>query len=186
MAAVIEKYLTDVVMAVIKLSGGTSYTWETGQKVSAKMKIEEIKGVKLIVHGKLKAQKRDKKVITGTEITFEDNAFLPEVVKVLQGGTIVMDTETPTKFKSYTPLAVGEEPNSTPFDLEVYIANYNESGDIVNYSKVSYPHCVGDPIDMDTENDKFFAPKYTIISTPAKGTAPYVLEDVDALPNVGA
>jgi len=92
-SAPIEKYLTDVVMAVIIPKGESSQlSWKTASKVGFKISTEETKGVKLIIHNVLKAQKKDKKVITGSEITFEDNVFLPEVVRVMQGGVVTFDS----------------------------------------------------------------------------------------------
>lgn len=183
MAAAQEKYLTDVALVVLTTLETTprSFAWCTASKATAKINIEETKGVKLIVKKALKAQKKDSKIITGCEITFEDNVFLPEVVQVVQGGTLIMNEST-GKFQRYDAPITGDIEEPIVFNLDVYTANYNAAGMITCYTKIAFPNCTGQPIDLETEDDKFFAPKFTVVSAPNTGEAPYSMEDVAALP----
>lgn len=180
-----EKYLTDVCMVTLttKETEPRVLSWKTASKVAAKIKIEETKGVKLIVKQILKAQKKDSKIITGCELSFEDNVFLPEVVQVLQGGTVTFD-DTSGKFKKYAAPVVGDTTELTKFDIDVYTANYGAGGAITGYTKINFPNCTGQPIDIEAQDDKFFAPKYTIASAPDTGESPYTMEDVENLPSV--
>lgn len=83
----------DVVRVSIKAIGGTDeYVVDTASKIGVKPVTEEEKAVKLIVKGVLKAQKKATKTLTGTEITLKDNVFTPEIVKIMQGGTILTGT----------------------------------------------------------------------------------------------
>ena len=179
-----EKFLVDIALVVIttKENVPVSYAVQTTNKASSKVVTEETKGTKLVVKGKLKAQKRDKKVITGLEVTLEDTSFQPELVRILQGGTLEVDDSG--EFVKYTAPIAGEEETSVDFDTDIYIANYDEAGNILCYDKLSMPNCKGQPIDLEFEDDKFFAPKYPITSAPAKGQAPYTIEKVTELPAV--
>lgn len=176
-----EKYLTDIALIVLttKETNPRVLTWDTASKATAKINIEETKGVKLIVKKVLKAQKKDGKVITGCEVTFEDNVFLPEVVQIVQGGELIMEEG---KFQRYDAPITGDIKEAVVFDLDVYTANYNAAGVITGYTKIAFPNCTGQPINLETEDDKFFAPKFTIASAPNTGQAPYYMEDCDALP----
>ena len=70
------------------------------------------------------------------------------------------------------------------FDLDIYTCNYDASGEIVGYTQLALPNCTGKPVELGFENDKFFAPSYTINSAPAQGQAPYEINFVTELPIV--
>ena len=61
---------------------------DTASKIQVNVQSETEDAVKLIVKGRLIAQKREKVTITGNTIVLTDNVFNPELVKILQGGTI--------------------------------------------------------------------------------------------------
>ena len=118
--------------------------------------------------------------VTGNQITLTDNVFNPELVKILQGGTIVYGTgENANKVVSYTPPVVGSDDNGDDFILNAYSAQYNAAGQIVNYEKISYPNCKGVPIAFGAVDGEFRAPEYTINSMPDNGVAPYSITYVD-------
>ena len=73
-------------------TGDGEFGFETANKIEVEPQIEETDAIKLIIKGKLKAQKPKETTITGNEITLTDNVFNPELVMVLQGGTINYDS----------------------------------------------------------------------------------------------
>ena len=77
----------DVEMLVIETSE-SSYALDSASNIGVEPQIETQDAVKLIVKGRLKAQKGEVSTITGNKITIKDNVFIPELVKILQGGTI--------------------------------------------------------------------------------------------------
>lgn len=180
----LAKYLIDIALAVITKEDGTAYALETATKATAKVLTEETKGTKLVVDNKLLAQKKDKEVITGAEITLEDNAFIPVVVKILQGGEVRLDIDG--NIIGYSAPLAGEVNTLDKFSLDIYVCNYDASGDIIGYTQLALPNCTGKPIELGFENDKFFAPSYTINSAPSEGQAPYEVEFIRELPIVEA
>ena len=107
-----------------------------------------------------------------------DNVFIPELVKILQGG-IVSGTGNEL---TYTPPVAGSTDKGQVFELDCYSAQYDASGQIVRYEKITYPNCQGTPVAMSSEDDVFRVPEYTINSAPKGGEAPYKISYVKTLP----
>ena len=135
------------------------------------------------VKGVLKAQKLGTQTLTGNQITLTDNVFTPELVKILQGGTI---TETSGNITGYTPPVAGSNERGAIFTLKAYSAQYNAAGTIERYECISYPNCQGVPVAFNSEDGAFRAPEYTINSAPDIGEAPYTITYVQSLPTVSS
>lgn len=159
----------------------TEIALDTASQIAVESQIETIDSVKLIVKGILKAQKPETSTITGTQITLTDNVFTPELVKILQGGTVTMDTDGST-VAGYTPPTVGSKERGETFTLSAYSAQYDTAGEIVRYEKITYPNCKGVPVAFSSEDGVFRVSTYTINSAPKTSEAPYVITYVDELP----
>lgn len=158
---------------------------DTATKIAVEPQIETTEAIKLIVKNALRAQKPEQATITGNKITLTDNVFTPELVLILQGGTLTTNPPGGTgKITKYEPPVAGSTDKGKVFTLCAYSAQYDASGQIVNYEKITYPNCQGIPIAMGSEDGVFRVSEYTINSAPKKGEAPYTIEYVDALPNV--
>lgn len=171
----------DCEMVTIKV-GNDEFGFVTSNSIAVEPQMETEDAVKLIIKGKLKAQKKEVNIITGNQITITDNVFNPELVKILQGGTIVYDDTG--ALTSYTPSVAGSNDAGTVFELCAYSAQYNAAGQIVNYEKITYPNCTGTPVAFSSEDGTFRAPEYVINSAPDTGVAPYKIEYVTALPTL--
>ena len=171
----------DCCLVTIETSDG-EFGFDTANKIEVEPQIEEEDAVKLVVKGILRAQKPKTTTVTGNEITLTDNVFNPELVLILQGGTIKYDLETPTKIIGYTPPVAGSGDKGEVFKLNAYSAQYDASGQIVQYEKITYPNCQGVPVAFGSEDGVFRAPEYTINSAPKTGEAPYDISYVAALP----
>ena len=168
--------------------------FDTANQIEVEAQTEEQDAVKLIVKGKLKAQKPASVTITGHQITLHDNVFIPELVKLLQGGTIKYwqdanhtesgTTETDYGVAGYTPPVTGSDDKGKVLTLNAYSAIYNAAGVITGYEKTMYPNCTGVPIAFNSEDDTFRAPEYTINSAPNTGQPPYDISYVKALPTL--
>lgn len=180
----------DVALVTIKTKegpGGTPASVEIGlntaSKIAVSVQSETQDAVKLIIKGQLKAQKRAVTTITGNTIVLTDNVFNPEVVKILQGGTITMGTgEDAGMVVKYEPPVAGSTEKGEVFELCAYSAIYDAAGLCTGYEKITYPNCEGTPIAMNSEDNVFRAPEYTINSAPKVGESPYVIEYIKILP----
>lgn len=184
----------DVDLVTIETAAGYEYGFDTANQIEVEPQIEETDAVKLVVKGKLRAQKPKDATITGHEITLHDNVFNPELVKTLQGGTIeywqdenhTTKGTTPTDygFAKYTPPLAGSGEKGEIFKLNAYSAIYNAAGVITGYEKTTYPNCQGQPVAFNSEDGAFRAPEYTITSAPDTGEAPYEIDWVEDLPEL--
>lgn len=80
----------DCVLLTVTTSGPTptEIAIQTANKVGVEVQEETVEAIKLISKGVLYSQKPESKVITGHKLTITDNIFIPEIMKILQGGTL--------------------------------------------------------------------------------------------------
>lgn len=183
----------DVVMVMIETEE-ESYILDTANKIGVEPQVETTEAVKLIVKNRLISQKPAQSLVTGNKVTLTDNVFAPELVKILQGGTIRYWTSAEhteegiesTEFgiSGYTPPATGSNEKGSIFKLHAFSAQYDTSGQIVQYEKITYPNCQGVPVAFNSEDGVFRAPEYTINSAPKSNEAPYDISYVSELPTV--
>ena len=173
----------DVCLVTIETEDG-EFGFDTANAIAVEPQIEEEEAVKLVVKGILRAQKPKTSTLTGNEITLTDNVFNPELVLVLQGGNIKYDTTDTGKIVGYVPPVAGSADKGKIFKLNAYSAQYDASGQIVQYEKITYPNCQGVPVAFGSEDGAFRAPEYTINSAPKTGEAPYEINYVAELPTL--
>lgn len=178
----------DVVLVSIKPQGvdADEIILDTANKIQVTVATETTEKKTLVVKGRLISQKPEQTTITGHSIVLTDNVFNPELVKILQGGTIKYDSGEPTKVVGYTPPVVGSTDKGQVFDLNAYSAIYDAAGIIQGYERIKYPNCQGVPIALNSEDGVFRASEYTINSAPTNGQAPYEMDIVKTLPTVEA
>ena len=172
----------DVSLVVVRTgteNDGLEIAVDTANKIGVEPQTETTDAVKLVKLGRLLAQKPAETTITGHQITLTDNVFIPELVKIFQGGTIEGEGETLV----YTPPVAGSGEKGQIFELDCYSAEYDASGQIVKYEKITYPNCQGTPITINTEDGVFRLPEYVINSAPKTGEAPYKISYVKTLPS---
>lgn len=173
----------DCNMITIETEDG-EFGFDTANKIAVEPQIEEQEAVKLIIKGKLKAQKPEESTVTGNKLTLTDNVFNPELVLVMQGGTIKYDTANTSKIIGYAPPTAGSGEKGKVFKLNCYSAQYDASGAIVQYEKITYPNCKGTPVAFGAEDGVFRASEYTINSAPKENESPYVISYVTELPTL--
>lgn len=177
----------DVAMVTVKpTSSETELALTTANQIAVTTATETQEKIPLIVKGVLIAQKPQETTVTGNTLVLTDNVFNPELVKILQGGTIKYSEEDPKKVIGYTPPVVGSADKGEVFELMAYSAIYNAAGIIQGYERITYPNCQGVPVSFNSQDGVFRAPEYTINSAPTNGQAPYDIDIVDSLPVVTA
>ena len=157
---------------------------DTANQIQVTVATETQDKVPLIVKGVLIAQKPQVTTVTGNTIVMTDNVFNPELVTILQGGTIEYDRENTSKVIGYTPPVVGSSEKGKIFKLMAYSAIYDAAGLIKGYEKITYPNCQGVPVAFNSQDGSFRAPEYTINSAPNNGEPPYNIDIVDSIPVV--
>lgn len=166
--------------------GADEFILDTANHIQVEIQTETEEAVKLIVKGRLISQKPETVTVTGNQITLTDNVFNAPVVKILQGGTIITDSQDGS-FIGYRPPVVGAtEDKGELFKLKAYSAIYNAAGVLTGYERITYPNCQGTPIAFESEDGTFRASDYVINSAPAEGESAYELDiiGVDELPTV--
>ena len=191
-----EVAMIDACLVVMRTKGETQQqlALDTASQVEVAIATETTDAVKLIVKGKLIAQKKATTTVTGNTLTLTDNVFNFEQAKILQGGTLYYwttaeKTATQTEktefgIAGYEPPVAGSAEKGEVFDLDIYSAVYDTSGDIVQYEKISYPNCTGHPFGVGAQDDTFNVNSITIDSAPQKGKAPYSIMTVKELPAI--
>ena len=166
-------------------AGSDEYILDTANHIQVEVQSETEEAVKLIVKGRLIAQKGETVTVTGNQITLTDNVFNAPIVQILQGGTILTD-QTTGDFVGYRPPVVGDTEKGKLFKLKAYSSIYNAAGVLTGYERITYPNCQGTPIAFESEDGTFRASDYVINSAPAEGESPYELDiiGVDELPTV--
>lgn len=177
----------DVALVTIQTyeTGADEIILDTANHIQVAVQSETQDAVKLIVKGRLIAQKGEQVTITGNQITLTDNVFNGDIVQIFQGGTIKTDPVS-GDFVGYTPPVLGSSDTGKLFRLNAYSSIYNAAGVLTGYEKISYPNCKGNPVAFESEDGTFRSTDYVINSAPAEGEAPYDMDivGVDALPHV--
>lgn len=187
----------DVSLVTIKPKGSEDeIALDTASQIQVSPQSESEDAIKLIVKGRLIAQKGSSTTLTGNTITLTDNVFNVELVKILQGGTVKYwsdenqsaesDTDAGFGVASYSPPVAGSNEKGVPFTLCAYSAIYNEAGLLTGYEKIEYPNCQGIPVTFGSEDGVFRAPEYTINSAPMENESAYKISYIkpENLPKV--
>lgn len=167
-----------VVMLVGDEEDGLELAIDTASKISVETQTETTDPIRLVKLGKLLAQKMGQTTITGNRITLTDNVFTPDVVQILNGGSVTGEGVDLV----YEPPVAGSSEKGRVFDLQCYSAVYDASGQIVKYEVITYPNCQGEPITISSEDNVFRVSEYVINSAPRTGQAPFRISYVNSLP----
>lgn len=176
-----ERPTIDVALVVIRVgddSTGTEYAVNTSNEVAVEPQTETTDAIRLVKLGRLLAQKPSISTITGHQITLTDTVFTPELAKVVQGGQLSGTGDSLV----YTPPVAGSDEKGEIFEMDLYSAQYDASGQIVRYEKTTFPNCQGTPFGITRADDTFSTQEYTINSSPKNGEAPYKISYVTELP----
>lgn len=184
----------DIALFTVTVDGGTEIALNTASKLGVSPQTEKSEAVKLVVKGRLIAQKPEQTTLTGNQLTLTDNVFIPELVKILQGGTIKYwadeqyttegDEDKGFGVARYIPPVAGSAETGKTFVGKAYSAIYNAAGICTGYECIAYPNCTGTPVALASEDGAFRAPEYVINSAPNTGEAPYEITYVKELPAV--
>ena len=155
------------------------YSWETASKVNAKPKISQGSEDILRVKNRIIAKNKFEDLVTGYEIDFEDNVFLPEVFALVDGGTL---TSNAGKAVKYEGPASGSPVNRLSFDIKLYTEEKDSDSSTKSYACFTVKNCKGKPAEFSIEDGKVLVPKLTMESSPKVGEKPVSIDFMDKLP----
>ena len=178
-----DKAICNIELVEIITTGDSSkkYYFDTANEATYAPDISDGQENILRVKNRVVATNKYDDIQYGSTLTFKDTSFLPEVLCVVDGGSIVTGEEN--KVKSYSAPVTGKTVNRVRFTTNIYTAEKDVEGTILKYAKFSFPSCIGKPANFSFKDGEFMSPEYTILSRPKSGTAPYSIEFVDALPS---
>lgn len=97
-------------------------------------------------------------LLYGYDLTLTDNTFDPEILALVEGGTVKKEVDAIVGYDS--PMLSQGSANMKQFRMHIYVANY--VGDsIVNYVKITLNNCTGSAPNMSLGKE-FYAPEFTI------------------------
>lgn len=177
--------LTDVEMVQIitKEHSPRTFTFDTSDEVTTEEVVEEGKDRPLQIKNKIVANIPAEDVVLGYDLKFKDNVFCPELLHVMQGGTLTYE-EDQTTFKSYEPPAIGTSATKVAFDVVTYSAAASTDGKTGSYIKMTWNNGKGSSVPISLKDGEYYANEYTVKCRPAKGQAPYKIEIVELLPTM--
>lgn len=158
-----------------------TYTFDTAEEANYSPVISEGKEDVKRIKNRIAAINKTEDIQYGSSITLKDNSFSPEVLEIIDGGTVTKATD---KITGYAGPVSGSTVTRKSFTLNIYTSEKGTDGSILNYYKFSYPKCKGTPAKFSFKDGEFMTPEYTINSRPAKGSAPYNIEILASLPTV--
>ena len=178
-----DKIICNIELVEIITEGITpkTYYFDTAEEATYSPTVSEGKEDVKRIKNRIAAINRTEDIQYGSSITLKDNSFSPEVLEVVDGGTV---KKTSDKITGYTGSPSGTTVARKPFTLNLYTSEKSTSGGSINYYKFSYPNCKGTPAKFSFKDGEFMTPEYTIVSRPSKGAAPFDIDIVQALPNV--
>lgn len=145
--------------------------------------ISEGEEQELRVKNVIKAQNRREDIVRGYDIRLVAVTLIPEVMALIDGGTLTYDLDDPTNVVKYDAPPVGAPVQRKSFKLHIYTEEKDVNGDVVSYVKFTYLHCTGRPVNYNLQDNEFFIPEFTIRSRPKSGETPVTIEFLDQLPD---
>ena len=176
-----EKPIVNIVKVEIVTEEQTpkTYVFNTASEATYSAVVSEGTENILRIKNEIKAIDRTEDIQYGSDLTLKQPIFVPEVLCIVDGGTL---TKTEDVVTGYKPPVQGSVVNRTLFTLNIYTEEKDADTTTVGYQKFSFKGCKGKPASFNFKDGEFMAPEYTIMSRVKKGTAPYELTFLDALP----
>ncbi|UZQ49112.1 hypothetical protein [Clostridium kluyveri] len=159
----------------------TTVSFDTATEASYSPVLSEGDETILRTKNTIHAINRTEDIQYGSDIEFTDAKFVPDVLALVDGGTITKEENG--EITGYSSPPTGAVVNRTPFTLNIYTAEKDIDGNIVKYFKFTFPHSKGSPAEFDFQDGEFLSPTYTIHSRAAAGESPVQVSVVTELPD---
>lgn len=163
-----ERVLANIVRAEItEEESGDKYVFTTSSEASIKPftseGTEKIHRVKNTILGTI----RYEDILLGYEIKLVNNTFCPELLALVDGGTVTADEDG--TFKSYASPVVGQVTERKNLTVSLYTQEVDCDGGTVEYIKFTFKHAKGKPVEYSIKDGEFFVPELTLRSRAKTG-----------------
>ena len=170
-----ERVLANIVRAEIKEEDrGNTYIFTTSSEASIKPYVsegtEKIHRVKNTILGTL----RYEDILLGYEIKLVNNTFCPELLALVDGGTVETDSEG--KFISYIAPVVGSVTERKNLTVSLYTEELDCDGETLEYIKFTFKHAKGKPVEYSIKDGEFLVPELTLRSRAKTGESGVEIE----------
>ncbi|CZR97657.1 hypothetical protein CDFC105_73465 [Clostridioides difficile] len=175
--------LTDVVLVQIETveQNPVTYTFDTSDEIGTEEILSEGEELTLKIKKKIIANRAAEDTSLGYDLTLKDNVFCPEILQIMQGGTI--ENEDDGSFKRYLAPEVGKTFSKKSFRTIIYSAVVGPGGDTGQFAKTIFPNCKGKSVPLNFKDGEYYSNEYVINSRPNTGQSPYEVEIVNELPS---
>lgn len=167
----------ECVKIVTRENTSVTHVYKTMTKFTAEPYIEEgqevVQRVKNTIMGRIKTDD----LLSGHNISCEDERFIPKVIALLDGGKWDENGE-----KKYTGPKAGEATARTAFDLYLYTSDRGAGGEVKNILEWKFPNGKGKPVKFGGEDNAFTKQSYEIQTRPESGEETYSVSIVDKFP----
>ena len=144
--------------------------------------ISEGEEAELRVKNTIKAQNNWEDIVKGYDLRLVSATMVPQILALIDGGTLTFDDIDTDKVVSYEAPEVGIPVTRQAFTTNVYTEEKDADGSTVSYVQFSYKHCKGTPVNYSVQDGQFYAPEFNLKSRAKKGEKPVKVDFLDALP----
>lgn len=174
-----ELALANIAMAEFVVDGGTTYATTRIDEVAYSAVIDEGQETILRVKNEFVATNRFDDLQYGSDLTFKQVTFTPEILELIDGGTCTKGADG--EIESYAPPAASSIVNRKLFKCNVYVEVKNKEG---KYACFAFDKLKGKPATFSFKDGEFVSPEYGAFSRLNAGEVPYEVTFVDELPEI--
>lgn len=180
-----EKPIVNIVRVeiVTEEDSAKTYRFDTASEATYAPVVSQGNETILRIKNTILATDKTEEIQYGSDINLSQVVMVPEVLAIVDGGTLVTTGESETlKVTGYNPPSVGTVVNRVKFTTKIYTEEKDADGETLGYQCFAFKGCKGKPVSFNFKDGEFMAPQYTISSRVKKGTAPYNLTFLEELP----
>ena len=169
-----ELALANIAMAEFVVDG-TTYATTRIDEVAYSAVIDEGQETILRVKNEFVATNRFDDLQYGSDLTFKQVTFTPEILELIDGGTCTKGADG--EIESYAPPAASSIVNRKLFKCNVYVEVKNKEG---KYACFAFDKLKGKPATFSFKDGEFISPEYGAFSRLNAGEVTFV----DELPEI--
>lgn len=183
------KALVDIVLAQVEELSALgvvtkTHSFKTASEAEIEPEVSEGDEQILRVKNDILAINRTEDIVIGYNITLKQNELIPEVLALVDGGTLKMDEIETTKVIGYSAPSPGVTVARKTVNVILYTAEKDTAGEILGYVKFKFTNAKGTPVTYSMKDGDFFVPEMALKSRPKSTEVPVDIDFIDVLPTI--